>query len=401
MKTMRTTLPFAALLIAALAATPLGAVDLASLGITVISATPDGGRTVYELQDSRRNRLTVVGDKEVTEAQVKAVLYLRDSLTGWQNMTLPSLRITLSGDKAEALVVPSAYGYQGTELTRYLPSGMRFYLDSIIEYDFRMKVGTLFLRVKGQLFGEQELGARLVAASKDPVGFLQQTDPEYLFRTVQEVVAELKALQEGDAMSGLRDLLADYQLLKAQKPLLERKLGELDAGTAALSSAVGKLASNYQELQAAVGALGVAMRDRAAEISAKEEADIAAVEAEMEGLRAELIAAGRAEVERLDAADKELAAKAAQAETDRKAEAEAAAAEIARLRLSMLTLHNTGLFRGPTVMDAKMVARVVELKRANTAMTANEIVTALKAEKVSASKKQVELILYVYFPTGG
>jgi hypothetical protein len=376
MKMTRITRAAVAALLCLTAASPLCAADLAALGMTVLSSRPDGARTVYEIADSRGNRLTVVGDSEMTEAQAKAVLFLRDTLVGWKSMTAPSIRVTLSGTKAEALVVPSRYASDGLDLTTLIPSGLQFYLDSILEYDFRMRVGTIFLRMKGQFFDEEQLAARVVSAARDPIRFLESTDPEYLYRTLQEVTATLKGLESGgdSVVQSLRDLVADYQTLKAQKPLLEKKLADLGAADAALTAELAALASDYAALESAHDALRASHEDLARR---------------HESLRTALAA----EEGKLTAADKELAARVAAA-------AQVSEAEIARLRASTLALHNTSFLRGPSPMDPAMVARAVELKRANAAMTSAEVVAALKAQGITASRKQVDLIVMVYFPAG-
>lgn len=376
MKTTRMSFAVATVLIAVTAAMPLGAVDLAAMGVTVLSARPEGARTLYELADSRGNRFTVIGDAEVTDAQARAVLFLRDSLVGWKSMSAPSIRINLTGNKAEALVVPSRYSSDGMDLTSLIPSGLQFYLDTILEYDFRMRVGSIFLRMKGQFFDEDQLAARVVSAARDPVRFLERTDPEYLYRTLQEVTAALKGLESGgdNAMQSLRDLVVDYQSLKAQRPILEEKLAELEAADAALTAELEALTSDH----AALGGSHDALRARHEELSGRHQS---------------LDAALASEVDKLAAADREIAALVAAA-------TQASATEITRLRASVLTLHNTGFLRGPTPMDPTLVARTVELKRANAAMSAAEMVAALKAEGIAASRKQVDLIVRVYFPAG-
>jgi hypothetical protein len=291
-------------------------------------------------------------------------------------LAAPSIRVTLTGTKAEALVVPSRYSSDGLDLTKLIPSGLQFYLDTILEYDFRMRVGTIFLRMKGQFFDEDQLAARVVSAARDPIKFLERTDPEYLYRTLQEVTSALKGLESGgdNALQSLRDLVADYQSLKAQKPLLEKKLAELDAGNAAVAAELGALASDHAALKGAHDALGVAHE-------------------ELAGKHQALEATHKADADKLAAADKELVAQVAAA-------SQASAAEVTRLRATVLALHNTGFLRGPSPMDPKLVARAVELRRANAAMTSAEIVTALKTEGITASKKQVDLIVLVYFPAG-
>jgi hypothetical protein len=230
--------------------------------------------------------------------------------------------------------------------------------------------------MKGQFFDEDQLAARVVSAARDPIRFLETTDPEYLYRTLQEVSATLKGLESGgdNVVQSLRDLVADYQALKAQKPLLERKLAELSAADAALTTELKALAADHAALKNAHEALQASHEDLARQ---------------HESLQTSLTV----EAEKLAAANRDLAARVATT-------AQISEAEIARLRASTLALHNTRFLRGPSPMDPAMVARAVELKRANAAMTSAEVVAALKAQGITASRKQVDLIVMVYFPAG-
>lgn len=64
---------------------------------------------------------------------------------------------------------------------------------------------------------------------------------------------------------------------------------------------------------------------------------------------------------------------------------------------ALLYYRNTGFLRGPRVVPAAVVLRVVQLKRQNPKLNAEQILLKLEQEKVQASKKEVRLILDVYF----
>jgi FtsZ-binding cell division protein ZapB len=218
---------------------------------------------------------------------------------------------------------------------------MQFYLDNLLEYDFRMKVGSLFLRVKGQFYDEDQLSTRITEAATDPVRFLERTDPEYLFRTFQETANVLQQLEGGatNAIDSLRELVVGYQALRDERPVVERRLNELTAERDRLSTELETLQAAHGDLQTRHEAL-------------KEQAEV---------------------------------------------EAQAEAAELERSRLGFLAVQNAGLFSGPRPMDPALVSRVLALKRANGAVTTEEILATLKAESISGNKKQVELIILAYF----
>ncbi|MBV6493592.1 MAG: hypothetical protein LDLANPLL_01615 [Turneriella sp.] len=71
--------------------------------------------------------------------------------------------------------------------------------------------------------------------------------------------------------------------------------------------------------------------------------------------------------------------------------------EMERMRRITAALHNSGIFSGPEAIPEKLINRVVELKTKNPAWKQEQIQTQLDQEKVEWTKKQIRLILAVYF----
>lgn len=71
--------------------------------------------------------------------------------------------------------------------------------------------------------------------------------------------------------------------------------------------------------------------------------------------------------------------------------------EAERMRAVTTALHNTGVFSGPEAIPEKLVLRIVELKQQNPAWKREQIQNQLDAEKIEWNKKQVKLVLAVYF----
>ncbi|MCF7927775.1 MAG: hypothetical protein K9L68_02035 [Spirochaetales bacterium] len=67
------------------------------------------------------------------------------------------------------------------------------------------------------------------------------------------------------------------------------------------------------------------------------------------------------------------------------------------LLYSVMVLHNTGWFRGPTPFDREGLKRVVELKERNPSWNAEEIAPIIKDEGFELSNQEIKLILKVYF----
>ena len=71
--------------------------------------------------------------------------------------------------------------------------------------------------------------------------------------------------------------------------------------------------------------------------------------------------------------------------------------ELERLRAAVAAMHNTGVFSGPEAIPEKLLMRIVELKKQNPAWKREQVQNQLEQEKVEWSKKQVRLVLAVYF----
>ena len=68
-----------------------------------------------------------------------------------------------------------------------------------------------------------------------------------------------------------------------------------------------------------------------------------------------------------------------------------------QLQRAVVTLHNQGFFSGPTAPDQKVIDRVIALKKKDPAMTSAQIAEALKTDGLTASARELSLILLVYF----
>jgi len=373
-----------ALFLTALTTAALAA-DPASVGLPERSRQAEAGMTRHELVDADGVQLFVLSGPELTDAQIQTVAVVHRALKGWTNMSFSSMRISIPGTRAEALLVPDRYSSDGLDLTGYLPSGMQFYFDNgYLEYDFRMKVGTIFLRVNGPFIDEAQLTARVVTAARDPIRFLERTDPAYLYLTLQQVTETLNKLDQAqqDTVKSLQGLVSDYEGLKSQRPLLVSKLAEIDQEIDSTGEAIKKTDTT---LTSAIDDLASALVSLNGQLAAQRDD----LQKQLDGLRKEhedLVA----QVGKLKEEKDALSASHA-------AYAQSTGQEIEALRAAILTLHNTGFLSGPKPMDPQLVKRVVELKGATPTMTTADILTTLKAESIKASAKQVDAIVWTYF----
>lgn len=71
--------------------------------------------------------------------------------------------------------------------------------------------------------------------------------------------------------------------------------------------------------------------------------------------------------------------------------------EFEKLRYGVLMLHNKGFFGGFNLIKPSVIKRIVAMKKQNPKITSDEIKKQLEKENLSASSKEISLILNLYF----
>ena len=284
------------------------AVDLADAGFQVLDQRREAGITTYDVIDSFGRRYTVGAPGEFTDAQIRRIRAAADWASALELVDMNELRIVFedSGDVADLLVVPSSFVYSEFDLAPFIPSGMSFVFGDVIEYNFRMFVDGLFLRLEGQFFIEEQFADRLVRAAQNPAVFVQSLDPEFLFLRISELEGQVEAL-----------------------------LARINDDEAALAASIEEMTARFDEADTTVSGL---------------------------------------------------------AETQ-----STLRQEFDRARYGTLMHNNRGFFGGVQPGDPAVIARIVELKSANSALTVNEMVQTLRGEELQATAQLVRLVFFLYF----
>lgn len=68
------------------------------------------------------------------------------------------------------------------------------------------------------------------------------------------------------------------------------------------------------------------------------------------------------------------------------------------LKLSIIALYNRGFFSGPKRVDPGAVSKIVSIKKRNPHMSPDEIYGLIEKEDLQITKKELELVLQVFFP---
>jgi hypothetical protein len=281
-------------------------IDLQNYGFNVTNTQQENNQTVYTVRASDGFTFTVASSAPLTDANARVLRSSVSTLTSWNLLKVEQAKIVFDGSRADILIIPSSFVYKGVDLAKYMPSGIQFYFDTYLQYDFRMLKDNLFLRLKGEVYDQTQFADRLYAAIENPVLFLQTSNPEYL--------------------------LQQFNILTKKVEDLTTQLSRADAAISQLTDKQSAVNANVE----------------------KQLADIEAQNATM-----------------ADGLD--------------------------RLRYSQLILSNRGFFGQIRLIDKQAVAKVVQMKKADSSLTVDQAVAKLQAEGIKMSKREASLVFNVYF----
>lgn len=181
-------------------------VDISDYGFTVVSSFEEQGTTVHVVSDGSGNTFEFIGDS-VSNRQAQIILRVMKDFSDLRYLSFESIRIVLGEESIEALLVPDAFAYKGVDFIQYLPSGLRFYYKDYLEYDFRMFISKLFVRLREQYLDEASLAENMLEAVNDPIAYIRTHDPDYIIQKFIAVEENIGLLEE--EISLLKEQLAE------------------------------------------------------------------------------------------------------------------------------------------------------------------------------------------------
>jgi hypothetical protein len=317
------------------------AVNVADYGYSVLRRYEERGISYQDLQDAARRVVTVGIEGELTSQQASALPGLVDFFYTLHLIGIADLRVIFGADRTRVVLIPSRFSHDGVDLLPYLPSGMEFFPADQMEYEFRLRVENLFLRVAGRLINEREFASRLVQIVRQPGEYLRSQNPEYLLNQislVQETLAE-----------AVRQVTAENRAGQARQEALERDLQGVKEDYAALGEAHRALAERHAALDEAHRALAEdhnALIEKHAQL-AKQHLELARV--------------------------------------------------FGLLRNASMALHDRGLLGRISLPDLKAVERMLAIKAAEPSLTRDQMREKARGEGYDISKKDVTLVYAIYF----
>ena len=134
-------------------------------GYSVLSRTPLEDAVQYEVENVDGHRFTVITPSRVTDYHIQIIQTIAEKLYALVNLDIESLRIVFEDSQIFVQVNPAAYLLRDDnvkdgeiiDVAKYMVSGMQFYYSKQLEYNFRMLIDNLFVRINGFLFSAEEL----------------------------------------------------------------------------------------------------------------------------------------------------------------------------------------------------------------------------------------------------
>jgi hypothetical protein len=350
----------------ALAALAASAADLSAGGFTVTGTRTIEGNDYRVLVDQSGKEILYSSDFELTADVLSTFRSVVAALRSWKSFDIASIwALAEQSDRLRITLVLSRFESQGLDLTTYVPGGLQFFLTKgSTEFDFRLKSGKYFLRLKGLLTTEEDLVGEVYSASKDPVAYLANRDPQYAIRRITEVDGRT-ALVEGKAV----ELETRTTALEGRATSVEGRATDSESRAEGLSAAIAdldtKTASKDGDLEQSIVTLGADL-----------DAALAAKGDELAQSIADLDSKSETALKDFDLA---------RGESEK------------RLEAALMAALNKGLFGGPKPIDPIKVDKLIELKLADPSLTKALAAAALKAAAVTMSSKEIGIVFLVKF----
>ena len=219
--------------------------NLEGLGYTILSTGTEDGYTVVTARDPAGGLTFDLYYKSLTPRHLSFLQEARKIILSWKHLVPGNLRVIFQPRVVEIRVIPDSFVYEGTDYAANVPSAINFYFKDILEYDFRILVDNITLRVRGPYFNEEQLASKLQSAVANPIAFIQSNDPEYIVRRLGEMSEEMEALKAGQTEAGteigtlnarVEELTADLSKLTEAHETLVKKYRQLQLGTIAAAN---------------------------------------------------------------------------------------------------------------------------------------------------------------------
>ncbi len=149
-----------------------------------------------ELLDTQGMEIFIRSSTKPTEAELKKMFAIYEKAKLWQKIQVRQFRFTSSDGTIEALVVLQKFASEhGKNILPYLPSGLSFTYADTLQYNFRLKIEKLFVRIRGSYSKETELIQKVTEAVDNPHAYIRKRDPEYFLQQLDRLSQDIDKLK--------------------------------------------------------------------------------------------------------------------------------------------------------------------------------------------------------------
>lgn len=151
--------------------------------------------------------LRVLAASPFDDATLPRLERVAEAAASWSALRAVELRAETSGEEGDAYVVLVTQALSGgKDYAPNLPSGIRLRFAGALLYDFRVKSGDYFVRVKGVLVDEASLASEIAKAADDPAAFIAERDPAWAAGRIVELESTIES--SAQAIEAIRTQLA-------------------------------------------------------------------------------------------------------------------------------------------------------------------------------------------------
>lgn len=185
--------------------------DWSNAGYETISEKSNGN---YELVLQINSiQVSITAAEKIDDATSQKITEIQSKFNSWEIIKISKINYSVKKDQIDITVVPSEFIHNEVDFTDYLPVGFSFFYTAGLEYNFRIDVKNMFLKISGPYTNENDFVAKIEDAILHPLEFVRKRDSEYFLIKIEafeKEIAQIKA--ESIAKEEKRD--AEQEVIK-------------------------------------------------------------------------------------------------------------------------------------------------------------------------------------------
>ena len=171
--------------------------------LQVVEEKREGNKKLFSLRDKKGRLFELLHDQKDANSkkQINRVLEFLEYIYRLKFIKVSAMRFVASPQSIQATVNSKSLTCSSKDYLSYVPTHMLFIYnnDNSLEYNFRIVVNNIFVRIKGiwdrEEIEKNDLCAQLELAVKNPSLYLRKRDPEYLLSLLSDLEKKVKTLQ--------------------------------------------------------------------------------------------------------------------------------------------------------------------------------------------------------------